>query len=44
MLEQVETIISTTAPMPENRTARSVELLKAAAAIVNDLAGKPMTH
>lgn len=38
MLEQVETLIATTTPMPENRSARSLELLKAARAIVDDLA------
>jgi hypothetical protein len=37
IIEQVETLISTTAPMPENRTPRCLELLKAAKALADDL-------
>jgi hypothetical protein len=38
MLSEVETLISTTTPMPENRTPRCLELLRAATAIADDLA------
>jgi hypothetical protein len=37
ILEQVELLISATTPLPENRTARSLELLKAAVLLVDDL-------
>ncbi len=37
MIEQVELLISTTDPLPENRTARCQELLRAAAALTDDL-------
>jgi hypothetical protein len=37
MLEEVELLISTTEPMPENRTPRCQELLRAALALVDDL-------
>jgi len=37
LIAQVETLISTTAPMPENRSARCLELLRAAAALTDDL-------
>jgi hypothetical protein len=37
MIEQVELLISTTTPLPENRTPRSQELLRAASALVDDL-------
>ena len=33
ILEQVELLISTTTPLPENRTARCRELLRAASAL-----------
>ena len=38
MISEVETLISTTTPLPENRTARCLELLRAAAALADDLA------
>jgi hypothetical protein len=38
MIAQVEVLISTTAPLPENRTARCLELLRAAKALADDLA------
>ncbi|MEX2263537.1 MAG: hypothetical protein WD696_16385 [Bryobacteraceae bacterium] len=44
LISEVDLILSTTTPLPENRTARSRELLKAALAIADDLlkqAGKP---
>jgi hypothetical protein len=37
IIEQVELLISTTAPLPENRTARCQELLRAAMALTEDL-------
>lgn len=37
MIAEVELLISTTTPLPENRTARCIELLRAAAALANDL-------
>jgi hypothetical protein len=37
MIAQVETLIATTAPMPENRSARCLELLRAAQALADDL-------
>jgi hypothetical protein len=37
MLGEVETLIATTTPLPENRTARCLELLQAAKAITNDI-------
>lgn len=33
MIDEVENLISTTTPLPENRTVRSVELLRAARAL-----------
>lgn len=41
MIEQVELLISTT-PLPENRTPRCQELLKAALALTDDLLGGRM--
>lgn len=38
MLAEVELILTTTAPLPENRTPRCVELLRSATAIADDLA------
>ncbi len=38
IISQVDLLISTTEPMPENRTSRCLELLKAAAVLVDDLA------
>jgi hypothetical protein len=40
MLEEVELLLTTTAPLPENRTARCVELLRAAKALADDLCGR----
>jgi hypothetical protein len=37
MIAEVETLISTTTPLPENRTARCLELLRAAKALTNDI-------
>lgn len=37
IIDQVEALISTTAPLPENRTARSVELLRAAKTLADDM-------
>jgi hypothetical protein len=37
IIEEVETIISTTTPMPENRSARCLELFRAAKALAADL-------
>jgi hypothetical protein len=37
MLAEVETLISTTTPLPEDRTARCLELLQAAKALTNDM-------
>jgi hypothetical protein len=37
MLSEVDLILSTTAPLPENRTPRCRELLSAALAIADDL-------
>lgn len=37
MIEETDLIISTTEPLPENRTPRCRELLRAALALVDDL-------
>jgi hypothetical protein len=37
MIAEVELLISTTTPLPENRTARCLELLRAALALTDDL-------
>jgi len=37
ILAQIDLLISTTEPMPENRTERCRELLRAASALVDDL-------
>ena len=37
MLVEIETLISTTTPLPENRTARCLELIQAAKAVTNDI-------
>ena len=37
MLGEIGTLISTTAPLPENRTARCMELVEAAKALTNDM-------
>jgi hypothetical protein len=37
MLAEIETLISTTTPLPENRTAHCLELLQAAKALTNDI-------
>jgi hypothetical protein len=38
MIEQIDLLISTTAPLPENRTPRCQELLHAALVLVDDMA------
>lgn len=43
LIAQVETLIETTAPMPENRSARCLELLGAAKALADDLGRKVAT-
>jgi hypothetical protein len=37
MLVEIETLVSTTTPLPEDRTARCLELLQAAKALTNDI-------
>ena len=37
MLVEIESLISTTTPLPENRTVRCLELLQAAKAVTNDI-------
>jgi len=37
MLAEIETLISTTTPLPENRTTQCLELLQAAKALTNDI-------
>jgi hypothetical protein len=37
IISQLDLLISTTTPLPENRTARCLELLRAATALTNDL-------
>lgn len=37
IIEQIELLISTTVPLPENRTLRCQELLRAALALTDDL-------
>jgi len=37
MLAEIENLISTTTPLPENRTARCLELLQAAKALTSDI-------
>jgi hypothetical protein len=37
MLAEVELLLTTTVPLPENRTPRCVELIRAATAIADDL-------
>ena len=37
MLAEIETLISTTTPLPGNRTARCLELLQTAKALTNDI-------
>jgi hypothetical protein len=37
ILDEIEMLISTTTPLPENRTTRCLELLRAAKALTNDL-------
>ena len=37
MLAEIETLISTPPPLPENRTARCVELRQTAKALTNDI-------
>jgi len=37
MLGQIEALISTTPPLPEDRTVRCLELLEAAKALTNDM-------
>ena len=44
LLEQADLILSTTSPLPENRTAALRELLQAALAITGDLVTQSATH
>lgn len=45
MIAEVELLISTTTPLPENRTPRCLELLKAAKALTADmLKREPRIH
>jgi hypothetical protein len=37
MLAEIETLIATTSPLPENRMARCRELLQAARALMDDM-------
>jgi hypothetical protein len=37
ILAQLQLLISTSTPLPENRTARCLELLRAATALADDL-------
>ncbi len=37
IIDQIDLLISTTIPLPENRTARCQELLRAATALADDL-------
>ena len=37
MLVEIESLISTTTPLPENRTVRCLELLQAAKAVTTDI-------
>jgi len=37
VLAEIETLISTTSPLPENRTARCLELLQTARALMADM-------
>jgi hypothetical protein len=37
VLGEIETLISTTTPLPENRTVRCIELLEAAKALTNEM-------
>jgi len=38
MIEEVEVLLSTTVPLPENRTPKCLELLRAAKAVSRDMA------
>jgi hypothetical protein len=40
MLAEIETLLTTTTPLPENRTQRCLELLRAAQALADDLRGR----
>ena len=37
MLGEIEMLISTTTPLPENRTSRCLELIRVAKALTNDI-------
>jgi hypothetical protein len=37
MLAEIESLLSTTTPLPENRTARCLELLETAKAVTSDI-------
>jgi hypothetical protein len=37
MLGEIQTLLSTTPPLPDNRTARCADLLEAAKALTNDM-------
>jgi hypothetical protein len=41
MLSELELLLSTTTPLPENRTARCLELLRAGTALLDDLRRTP---
>ncbi len=43
MLAEIETLISTTTPLPENRTVRCLELLETAKALTNDILKRAST-
>jgi hypothetical protein len=43
IITQVEDLISTTVPLPENRTPRCLELLRAAKALADDLGRESAT-
>jgi hypothetical protein len=44
ILDQVETLINTTVPLPENRTARCLELLGSAKAMADHWKRPPTKH
>ena len=41
MLEEIELLVSTTAPLPEGRTPRVLELLNGVTGIVKDIGARP---
>jgi hypothetical protein len=44
LLSEIDLLLSTTTPLPENRTPRCRELLGAALAIIDDLLKLDQTH